>query len=378
MRIPVLGLPVAGLPVVGLAVLMAAGCGGTVPLLEEDSPPVKVGAIISQTGVYAMLGDDMEIAMRLYLDGHGGRLGGRPAELIVADDAGSPEQGQKEARRLIDAAGVNVLTGLISSPVAESVVQVAGTTPVVIANAGSDDLGGPNVFRVSYTNRAHGMAAGRYAAERYGKQGVVLMASDYSAGVETLKGFEEGYGARPLKQILTPFGKAGDLEPYFEQIPPQAGLLYAFYAGGEAATFVRSYKRLGYDAKIKLLTCQNLTDEDVLRAIGQDAEGITSVGMYSPALDNPDNAAFVATWRTRTGRNPSAVALQSWDAMRLIDKALAGGGDLSRALGGAGELDGPRGPFRLDAAHDPVQNWYAREYHNGINRVIATIPPKQE
>ncbi|TMR98759.1 ABC transporter substrate-binding protein [Nonomuraea basaltis] len=364
-------------PVLGLVVLMAAGCGGTLPP-DEDDPPVKVGAIISQTGVYAMLGDDMETAMRLYLDDHGGSLGGRPAALVVADDAGNPEEGQKQARRLIEDDRVDVITGLIASPVAEAVVRTAGGTPVVIANAGADELGGPNVFRVSYTNHDHGYAAGRYAAERYGRQDVVLMASDYSAGVETLSGFTEGYGARPLKRILTPYGGPADLEPYLAQIPPEAGLLYAFYAGGEAVTFARAFKQLGYDARIELLTCQNLTDEDVVRAIGPDAEGITSVGMYSPALDNPDNAAFVARWRARTGKNPSAVALQSWDAMRLIDAALSGGRDLARGLAEVGELAGPRGSFRLDARHNPVQNWYAREYQNGVNRVIATIPPQQE
>ncbi|MFC5822929.1 ABC transporter substrate-binding protein [Nonomuraea insulae] len=380
MRVPVLGLPV-----VGLAVLMAAGCGGSVPSSDEEGTPVKIGAIISQTGVYAMLGDDMETAMRLYLDDHGDRLGGRPAELLVADDAGSPERGGNETRRLIDDEGVDVITGLIASPVAVAVAEqarrtqgvagVTGPTPVVVANAGDDGLGGPNVFRVSYTNHDHGHAAGRYAAERYGKEGVVLMASDYSAGVETLKGFAEGYGAKPLKTILTPYGRVTDLEPYFEQIPPEAKLLFAFYAGGEAVTFARSFKQLGYDAKIELLASMNLTDEDVLRVIGPDAEGITSVGMYSPALDNPDNAAFVARWRAKTGRNPSAVALQSWDAIRLIDAALSRGGDLTRRLGELGALTGPRGTFRLNAAHNPVQNWYAREYHNGVNRVIATIPP---
>ncbi|MGR6913741.1 ABC transporter substrate-binding protein [[Actinomadura] parvosata] len=368
--------PVLGLPVVGLVVLMAAGCGGAVPPRDGEVLPVKIGAIISQTGVYAMLGDDMESAMRLYLDDHGGRLGGRPAELLVADDAGTAEQGRKEARRLIDAEGVDVLTGLIASPVAVAVVEeAAGRTPVVVANAGSDDLDGPNVFRVSYTNRDHGHAAGRYAAEHYGRRGVVLMAPDYSAGVETLDGFTEGYGAEPLKRILTPHDRVADLRLYFEQIPPEAKLLYAFYAGGEAIAFTRAFKELGYDTRIDLLACMNLTDEDVLRAVGPDAEGITSVGMYSPALENTENTAFAAKWRERTGRNPSAVAVQSWDAMRLIDAALSRGGDLDRALGEVGELDGPRGRFRLDATHNPVQNWYVRQYQNGVNRVIATIPP---
>ncbi|WP_043615462.1 ABC transporter substrate-binding protein [Nonomuraea candida] len=370
---------VLGLPAVGLAVLMAAGCGGKVPPPDQDRLPVKIGAIISQTGVYAMLGDDMETAMRLYLDDHGDRLGGRPAALVVADDAGNPDRGAKEVRRLIDDEGVDVVTGLIASPVAVAVAREAGSTPVVVANAGSDELRGPSVFRVSYTNHDHGHAAGRYAAERYGRRGAVLMAPDYSAGVETLDGFADGYGAEPVARILTPHGGVTDLRPYFARIPPDARLLYAFYAGGEAVEFVRAFRQLGYDRRIELLAGMNLTDEDVLRAVGADAEGITSVGMYSPALDNPDNAAFVARWRARTGRAPSAVALQSWDAMRLIDAALArlprAGGALTRALGEVGELAGPRGPFHLDATHNPVQNWYVRRYDNGDNRVIATIPP---
>ncbi|MFI6392397.1 ABC transporter substrate-binding protein [Nonomuraea sp. NPDC050540] len=365
-----------------LAVALAAGCGGAATQQAADDSVVKVGAIISQTGVYAALGDDMEAAMRLYLDEHGGELGGKTARLVVADDAGTPETGQQKARQLTLQDQVNVITGLIASPVAVAVAKEAAAqkTPVVIANAGADALGGPGVFRVSYTNYMHGYAAGRYAAESYGKDGAVLMGADYSAGTETLKGFAEGYakggGAKPLKQILTPFGKTQNFQPYLSQIPAEAKFLYVFYAGGEAITFAKNFKQFGYDTKLKLLTCQNITDEDVLQAIGADAEGITSVGLYSPALDNPDNQAFTAKWKAKTGKNPSVVALQSWDAMSLIDRAAGRGGDLAQALGQVGEIASPRGPFTLDAKHNPVQNWYVREYSGGVNKVIATIAPE--
>ncbi|MER6944352.1 ABC transporter substrate-binding protein [Nonomuraea sp. NPDC000554] len=362
------------LPLIGLLV---AGCGAPATMQAQHDATLKVGAIISQTGVYAPLGDDMETAMRLYLEEHDGRLGGRPARLLVADDAGNPEQGQQQARKLIARDGVSVITGLLASPVAVSVVKEAGGVPVVIANAGADELGGPGVFRVSSTNHAHGYAAGVYAAQHYAGDGVVLMAPDYSAGIETLDGFTEGFGAEPVKRILTPFGGAADLGPYLRMIPSDAKLVYAFYAGGEAVTFAKTFEQLGYDRRVKLLTCQNLADEDVVAAIGPAAEGLTSVGLYSPALDNPANAAFVATWKAKTGRNPSAVALQSWDAMQLIDRAAAEGGDLTRALAGVRVIPSPRGTFMLDArTHNPVQNWYVREYENGVNRVIATIPPK--
>ncbi|NUR91468.1 MAG: ABC transporter substrate-binding protein [Nonomuraea sp.] len=351
-------------PVLGLVALMVAGCGGTSPLAGADES-FQVGAIVTQTGVNAVLGDDMETAMRLYLDDHRGLLGGRPARLVVADDAGSEETGREQARKLIDG-GADVLTGLLSAPVAAAVVREAAGTPVVLADAGTDGLA---AFRTSYTNHAQGYAAGRYAAEHYPGRDVVLMAPDRPEGAETLDGFTDGYGSKPVERVLTPPGP----EPYLGGINGRAGLVFACYAGGEAVAFVRAYRRGGIG--VPLLGGQGLGDEDVLRAVGRDAEGLVSVGVYAAALDNAANVAFVARWRAATGRDPSAVALQGWDTMRFVDRAVAAGGDLTRALAAVRELDGPRGTFRWDAERNPVQNWYAREYRNGVNRIIATIPP---
>ncbi|WP_214318410.1 ABC transporter substrate-binding protein [Nonomuraea sediminis] len=366
MRVPVV------VPVVLVVVL--AACGASPTMQAGHDPVLKVGAIISQTGVYAALGDDMETAMRLYLDEHGGRLGGRPAALLVADDAGNPETGGQRARQLIDHDGASVITGLLSSPVALTVVRQAGGVPVVIANAGADGLGGPGVYRVSFTDHDQGFAAGKYAAEHYGTSGAVLMAPDYTAGTETLDGFEAGYGAKALKRILTPFDRTKDFAPYLAQIPADAKFVYAFYAGGEAITFARAFSA----AKVPLLACQHLADEDVTQAVGPDADGMTSVGMYAPTLTNQDNTAFVALWRSRTGRNPSVVAVQGWDAMRMIDLAADKGGDLARALSQIHDIPSPRGPLHFDATHNPVQNWYVRQYQNGENRVLSTISPGSE
>jgi branched-chain amino acid transport system substrate-binding protein len=36
----------------------------------------------------------------------------------------------------------------------------------------------------------------------------------------------------------------------------------------------------------------------------------------------------------------------------------------------AAEFASPRGPFKLSAANNPVQNFYLREVRNGVNEVI--------
>jgi branched-chain amino acid transport system substrate-binding protein len=322
------------------------------------------------------------------------KLGGHPAQITIADDAGSPETGKQKAKELITRDGVDVLMGVVASPIGAAVAQEAKASevPVVISNAGANDITAGDVsdfvWRTMFLNHTFGYAAGIYAAENVSKSGAVLMASDYSAGAEILAGFRDGYAAAggedPIAEILTPFGKTQNFQPYFAQIPADASFVYAFYAGGEAITFVKDWDGFGYKAKIPLIAGQALTDEDVLPSMGDAALDIVTVALYSPALDNEANVAFVEGWREAYQVNPSAVAVATWDALQAIDLAAATlDGDVTPAGIAAGlaageTINSPRGDFQFDAAHNPAQPWYARrlEKVNGeyVNTVIATIP----
>jgi branched-chain amino acid transport system substrate-binding protein len=386
------------------AVVMALGlsltaCGGAAAGGGSGSGSgdgsLKVGLLISQTGVYSPIGQEMQRAVDLYMGEHGKKLGGRTAEVVTADDAGNPETAKQKAKELIGRDKVDVITGLISSPVGATVATeaTASKVPVVIANAGANAITAgdvsPYVWRAAFSTHQLGYSAGLYAAEHHGKTGAVLMGADYAGGTEVLAGFLAGYkaagGSDPLAKILTPFGKTQNFQPYLAKIPSQAKFVYAFYAGGEAITFVKNWDQFGYKEKFPLIGAQNLTDEDVLPAIGDAAIGVTTVGVYSPALDNAANTAFVELWRKKYNAKPSIIAVQTWDAMQLIDQA-AGKvkGDvtaesLAAAFPDAGVVTSPRGDFDLEAkSHNPNQKFYARtlEKKGGeyVNTVVATVP----
>src|SRR5699024_4285959 len=158
--------------------------------------------------------------------------------------------------------------------------------------------------------------------------GAVFMGADYSAGTETRDGFVAGYkangGSKLLADILTPFGKTSNYQPYLSKIPKKAKFVYAFYAGGEAVTFDKNYKKFGYNKKFPLLGAEDLTDETILGAVGDAAVGVKTVGMYSSALDNPQNKKFTKLWADNyKGASPSIIAVTMWDAMQLIDKGAA-------------------------------------------------------
>jgi branched-chain amino acid transport system substrate-binding protein len=222
------------------------------------------------------------------------------------------------------------------------------------------------------------------------KTGAVLMGADYSGGTEVLAGFLDGYkasgGSDPIATIMTPFGTTQNFQPYLAEIPAEASFVYSFYAGGEAITYAKNWDEFGYKDKFPLIGAQNITDEDVLPAIGDAAIDLVTVGLYSPALENDANTEFVTSWREAyDGHLPSIIAVQTWDAMQLIDQAVAGlDGDvtpaaLAKAFPKAGTIASPRGDFELDPkSHNPSQAWYVRRLEKDgdgyVNTVIESVP----
>jgi branched-chain amino acid transport system substrate-binding protein len=381
----------------GLALALTA-CGGAAAgggsSSSEEDGPTTVGLLIPQTGVYSPIGQEMQNAVDLYMEEHDGQLGGHEAEIVTADSAGNPETAKQRARELITREEVDVITGIVASPEGMAVAEesVASEVPVVIANAGANGITAgdvsPYVWRTSFSTHALGYSAGVYAAENISKTGAVLMGADYSGGTEVLAGFLDGYkaagGSDPIAQIMTPFGSTQNFQPYLAEIPSEASFVYAFYAGGEAITYVKNWDEFGYKDKFPLLGAQNLTDEDVLPAIGDAALDVMTVGLYSPALDNEANSDFVQLWQEKFDLLPSIIAVQTWDAMQLIDQAAGNiDGDvtpaaLAEAFPDAGTIVSPRGDFDLDqASHNPAQAWYVRKLEKAgdeyVNTVIATV-----
>ena len=62
---------------------------------------LRIGFIAPITGIFAQVGKDMVDGFQLYLDEHGGKLGGADVKLIVEDDQGKPDTGVTKAKKLI-------------------------------------------------------------------------------------------------------------------------------------------------------------------------------------------------------------------------------------------------------------------------------------
>ena len=92
----------------------------------EAQPPIRIGASLSQTGVYAALGQNQLRGYQLcvrHVNDKGGVLG-RKLELVVYDDGSDPATAVRLYQKLITQDKVDLVLGPFSSPVTDAVADV--------------------------------------------------------------------------------------------------------------------------------------------------------------------------------------------------------------------------------------------------------------
>src|SRR5690606_10440956 len=112
----------------------------------------------------------------------------------------------------------------------------------------------------------------------------------------------------------------------------------------------------------------DMTDENSLPALGDNALGMITAFHYSAAHDSPENKAFVAAYaKSHPKDRPNFMAVGGYDGMQLIYKVLEKtGGDASgdAFLAGARGMAGasPRGPEQIHpGTRHIIQNEYLRQ-----------------
>jgi branched-chain amino acid transport system substrate-binding protein len=130
----------AAAAVVGLAAI------GLATIAQAQAPmPLKIGVMEGFSGVYGDLTIGEVEAIQMAIDDFGGKVLGRPIELLSADHQTKPDVGAAIARKWFDVDGVKMITGIGTSSVALAVRKIAQEKGMIDINSGaaSADLTGP-------------------------------------------------------------------------------------------------------------------------------------------------------------------------------------------------------------------------------------------
>jgi branched-chain amino acid transport system substrate-binding protein len=377
-----------------IAVAAAAAASVPLPLTAQT---VKVGLINSYTGFVAQPADQAQKGFDLYVKEHEKDLPpGVKIELLRRDDTSNPEVGKRLAQELITRDHVQLLTGIVLSPVATAVAPLTAEAKVPllldIASAGVNiPRLSPYVVRISFTLWQESYPIGKWAAEQGWKTGYTAV-SDFIPGHDAEAAFTKAFadgGGKIVGSVRFPPTNP-DFAPFVQRIKDaKPNVVFIFVpAGTQATAMMNAIKDLGLrEAGINVVAPQDLLPDEELPRMGDTPLGLITSGTYSVDAKRPANEAFLAAWKREYGDKsiPDFFSVDAWDGMAAIYalvKETKGNFTTDQAIAFLShwkDPDSPRGPIMIDPeTRDIVQNVYMRrvEKQDGklVDAEIATIP----
>lgn len=358
----------------GLFVALAAS-GMAFSALAAD--PLKIGFVLPMSGPFAAYGKQIEHGARLYLKEHNDTIAGRKVEILVKDDTGvAPEISKRAAQELLVKDKVDILAGFGLTPSAFAVAPLAteAKKPMVVMNAATSAVTTKSNFivRTSHTLPQVTAPIASWAAKNKIKK-VFTLVADYGPGHDSEAQFKKTFtaaGGEIVGEVRTPV-KNPDFAPFLQKIKdvkPDAVFLFV-PPGEQTIAFMKGFaERDLAKAGIRIIATGDLTDEDLLDAVGDNALGITTSFHYADAHKSPENQAYTDAYAKAYPKDrPNFMSVGGYDGMQLIAKTLektkgdASGEKFIEAAKGM-SWNSPRGPVSIDpVTRDIVQTIYIRK-----------------
>lgn len=350
--------------------IAAAIC--STPTMAQDK--FKIGLILPMTGPFASTGKQIEAAVKLYMAQNGDMVAGKKVELIVKDDTSAPDVTKRIAQELVVNEKVSVLAGFGLTPLALATAPIAtqSKTPLVVMAAATSSIteASPFIVRTSFTLPQAAVGLADWAPKNNIKK-VVSLVSDYGPGIDAEKYFKDRFtfnGGQVVETLRVPM-RNPDFAPFLQKVrDAKPDAVYVFVPSGAGAALMKQFAERGLDkAGIRLIGTGDVTDDDILNAMGDVALGVTTSHHYSASHNSPLNKKFVEAFtKANAGLRPNFMAVGGYDGMRVIYEAAkaskgAGGQALLDAMKGQ-VFESPRGPMFIDAqTRDVVHNIYIRK-----------------
>lgn len=342
---------------------------------------IKVGFISTLSGPGAVIGNSIRDGFNLAVKELGGKLGGVPAEVIIADDQQNPDTARQLADRMVKRDKVDFVTGVVFQNILSAVEQpvLSSGTFLISANTGPSYLAGekcnPDFFAVSWVSDSYAEASGKLARDA-GYKHMFLIGANYPGGKDVINGFRRFYNG----------GIAGEAYPRLGQLDFAAELaqvraakpdaVFFFLPGGMGVSFIKQWNQSGLGKDIKLTATGWNLDQDTITAIGEPTVGSISTTHWNYDFDNPASKRFVKDFQKEYGRLPAVYASQGYDAAMLIDGAVrdvkgkVDDKDALRKALQAAHFKSVRGAFRFGHNHFPIQDYYKQEVVNENGKIV--------
>ena len=274
---------------------------------------MRIGFIAPMTGVFAQVGKDMVNGFQMYLDEHGGKLGGMDVKFIVEDNQGKPDAAVTKAKKLVLQDKVHMFIGgvLASTGYALAPVSTEMKTIYIASIPAADDLTQrqaskyPYFFRTGWSSSQPNHPYGKWACEQ-GYKKIVAVARRLRLRLRAGRRLPED--VRGLRRQNHPEDLAAARHQGLRALHPDdqgatPTRCSRMMVGPMSLQFPKQLRASGF--KKPILGGGTSYDEFALPFMGDEVVGDVSALQYSAALETPKNIAFVKAYRSKYGKVPS-------------------------------------------------------------------------
>lgn len=297
--------------------------------------PIKVGGLYILSGTLAGYGKAGSQGLQMAVDevNQAGGILGRKVELEVTDEQGKPEVAVREAKRLVQDWGADLLVGIDSSG---SVLAVADALkelkrPLMVTHAATPKLvmenWNPYVFRVTSDARMDAYAAAKLAADLPYTRWATI-SPDYEFGRVSWEDFKTRL--KELKPDVEFVGEAWpalgatDFTNHITTVlnaKPEG--VFSVIWGGDLVTFIKQAKGFGFFDQIDLFVDPVGASLSVLSPLGKETPEnmLVSTRYWFLNPDSEANRQFVKSYHDRFGEYPDYVAHEGYAAVWMYKAA---------------------------------------------------------
>ncbi|MGE8320949.1 MAG: ABC transporter substrate-binding protein [Comamonas sp.] len=304
-------------PLAALA-LAALGAAG----LAHAQEPVRLGFLTDMSSQYSD-GDGKGgvAAIQMAIEDFGGKLLGRPIELITADHQNKADIASTKSREWVDQQDVQLLIAGTNTATTLAMGQVANEKKrvMLINGAYSSGLTGDKCspYWVHYNSDTTAIArgTGRAVLEQGGKTWALLTA-DYTFGhtleADLTKVVTAG-GGQVIKSIRAPF-HASDFSSYLVQVQAtKAEILGLANAGGDFMNSLKAAKEFGITPKMKAVALMVFANEVESLGLKQAGGLMFTDSWYWDRT--PDARKWTDRYYARTKKMPTSLHASDYSSV---------------------------------------------------------------
>ena len=308
-------------------VALAASSGAANAQISDDV--VKIGVLTDMSSLYAdATGKGSVTAVQMAVTDYGGKVKGKPVEVIAADHQNKPDVGVSIARNWYDNDKVDAIFDVPTSSVALPISALTREKNKININSGggSSDITGiacsPNTVHWTYDTYALSNVAGRAMVKR-GEDTWFFVTADYAFGMALERdaaNVVKESGGKVVGQVRHPLNSSDFSSFLLQAQASKAKVVALANAGGDTTNALKQAAEFGITPAQKMIALlMEITDVHSLGV--KSTEGLIVTDAFYWDM-NDETRAFSKSFNEKVGHMPTMIQAGLYSATMHYLKAI--------------------------------------------------------